>query len=338
MQAIQKNQVFQGDFQMELERVESLLREQFVANEGILGQIGLDAIAAGGKRFRPKLVIQCGKIFGPADESLIAAAAAFELLHLASLIHDDVLDRAAVRRNRPALYRQWGSRLAVLTGDYLLAAAFQILSANCPPAVLRLAAQSIQRMCRGEFNQAEQCYDPSVRREQYYRRIADKTGSLMENCCRAGALLGGAGPDQAELAAAFGRETGYAYQIIDDILDIAGAETVTGKPVGEDFRQGILTLPTLLLLEEPEHGEWLRSRLEAGKAAGPCRRELRRRLNQAGALAASRRIAAEHLHRARTALSGLPDTEATRLLERLTDQLASGIEASSSKDIPGDPN
>ncbi len=330
MQFIRPQELSAPEVPPELEIVETYLRRQFADCEGSLREIGLATLNAGGKRLRPLLLIQCGKIFAPVSERLLRAAAAFEMVHMASLIHDDLIDRASLRRNQLPVYQRWGSQRAVLAGDYLLGAAFAILAAAGPPPLLPLLARIVQAMCRGEFSQADGGFDPSFTRERYYERIDQKTGRLFEGCCRAGALIGNAGPEPLERLAEFGREFGRAYQIGNDVSDFIGPTAETGKPNWEDFRQGVLTLPLLLLLEDPAHRDWLRSQLAARRVNETVRRQLWQRLIRAGALQEALRIAATHLSQAQEELRSLPDSEATLALDNFVERFLHKLKLSGS--------
>ncbi len=305
----------------ELTLVEELIQRRFAATDGVLGEICQHALEAGGKRVRPLLVILCGKMCGPVNEQLLWSAAALEMVHLASLIHDDIIDHAAYRRNRLSVVGAWGGHLAVLAGDFLFATVFEILATHCPGAVLQSVVATIQTMCQGEINQAHDRFNPDINRETYYQRIYAKTGILLECCCRTGGSGAGAPEGVIEALAVFGRELGFAYQVIDDILDYTGKSDQTGKPVWEDFHQGTVTLPLILLMEDPDQRHWLSRRLSSGDTSDPVRGELGERLRQSGSLDGARQIAARHVSRAKQALSQLPANEGRDRLLDLTERL-----------------
>ncbi len=305
----------------ELSLVEELIQRRFAATDGILREICQHALEAGGKRVRPLLVILCGKMFGPVSERLLWPAAALEMVHMASLIHDDIIDHAAYRRNQLSVVGAWGGHLAVLAGDFLFATVFEILATHCPGAVLQSTVATIQTMCQGEINQAHDRFNPGVNRETYYQRIYAKTGTLLECCCRAGGISAAAPEGAIEALAVFGRELGFAYQVIDDILDYAGKPDQTGKPGWEDFHQGTVTLPLILLMEDPEQRRWLSQRLSTRDTSDSVRQELGERLQRSGSIRSARQIAAQHVSRAKRALNQLPANEERALLMDLTDRL-----------------
>jgi heptaprenyl diphosphate synthase len=301
--------------------VEAYLYETFRDCTGKLREICLHTLNAGGKRVRPSLTIHCGRIFGDPGKPLLQAAVAMELVHMASLIHDDIIDRAALRRNRATVFNRWGAHLAVLSGDYLFAKVFEILARPELNPVLGLTVAAIQKMCQGEIDQAGDNFNPEVDRERYLERIYLKTGSLLECCCLAGALIGGAGTSEVELLGQFGREVGIAYQIIDDLLDITGDPVRTGKPAWEDFGQGTLTLPVILLMERATHRDWVRRRIEERETGKEIQAELKERLIQAGCIEEARMLAAERIGRARRAVAQLPVSEHTIFLNTLADRM-----------------
>lgn len=242
------------------------------STESLLGAASR-LFARGGKHLRPALVLLSAEATRAAQkpgcetdfswEPIYDVAAAVELIHVASLIHDDVIDEAALRRGRPSVNAEWGNHAAVLAGDYLFATAFRLLDSHAASGMVTLMTHAIASMCEGEMLQKEQAYDPGVTEEAYLRRIEGKTGALLAACCEAGARLAGADDEVARGFGAYGRKLGLAYQIADDVLDIAGESETLGKPAGSDLKQGILTLPVILLLKDPAWRSRLTPRLMA---------------------------------------------------------------------------
>jgi heptaprenyl diphosphate synthase len=231
-----------------LQAVEDRLQEMASDQAGALGVYAGHVIRAGGKRLRPLLVILCSGINDPACQPLIDIAAAAELIHTASLIHDDILDRAATRRGVPTLNRLQGNHTAVLAGDLLFATAFGLLARGHCPGALAVMTDAIRDMCRAEIEQKEALFQFSVTESMYLSRIEKKTASLLAACCSAGALAGGLSPEAVASLAAYGRNLGLCFQITDDLLDFTGDSSALGKPAGSDLAQGILTLPVIYLL------------------------------------------------------------------------------------------
>lgn len=217
--------------------------------------------ASGGKHIRPALVVLSAEAARDARhpgcevdipwDPVYDVAAAVELIHVASLIHDDVIDEASLRRGGPSVNAEWGNHAAVLAGDYLFATAFRLLDSHAANGMVTLMTNAIAAMCEGEMLQKEQAFDPDVTEEAYLRRIEGKTAALLSACCEAGARLAGADDELAKGLGAYGRKLGLAYQIADDVLDMAEASETLGKPAGSDLKQGILTLPVILLLRDP---------------------------------------------------------------------------------------
>ncbi|MFY9605052.1 MAG: polyprenyl synthetase family protein, partial [bacterium] len=194
----------------------------------------------------------------------IQVGTAAELIHLATLLHDDVLDEAKERRGRPAPAARWGSKASILAGDYFFARAFSLLAKINSPPILNLFAAAIASTCAGEIEEHLEAYKLETSRENYLERIGKKTASLFAACARAGGML--AGRDRREQAAleSYGYNLGVAFQLTDDLLDIIGDPDQLGKPVGQDLLQGVYTLPVLAALAEPATGSCLRQLLVRG--------------------------------------------------------------------------
>ena len=194
----------------------------------------------------------------------IQVGTAAELIHLATLLHDDVLDEAKERRGRPAPAARWGSKASILAGDYFFARAFSLLAKINSPPILNLFAAAIASTCAGEIEEHLEAYKLETSRENYLERIGKKTASLFAACARAGGML--AGRDRREQATleSYGYNLGVAFQLTDDLLDIIGDPDQLGKPVGQDLLQGVYTLPVLAALAEPATGSCLRQLLVRG--------------------------------------------------------------------------
>jgi len=224
-------------------------------------------IAAGGKRLRPALVLLTGAS-GPSPdrEALIETATAVELIHTATLIHDDIIDQSPLRRSRPTFHQRWGTERAVLMGDYLYAAAFTLLARLKAPEVIRVMADVCRQLCRGELREVEARYRLDLTEDEYFEIIGDKTASLVGGCCHSGAVLGGCAPAAVRRFAEFGVRFGLAFQIIDDCLDLTGDPRRLGKAVCADVDKGALSLPMIYLTQRLSVRE--RNRLFAPLQAG----------------------------------------------------------------------
>lgn len=210
---------------------------------------GRRSLTAGGKRLRPLLVFCAAPAGHPPDE-LIAGAAAVELLHVATLVHDDLIDGARLRRGEPTVAHRFGPERAVETGDFLFSLAFRELSRTGSADAVRALAQASLDLSRGELVQGEQSDDLALDEEGYVRRCRLKSGALFAAACEIGARLGGASDEETARLAAFGSAIGVAFQLFDDILDLAGSPDETGKARGGDLRDGTITLPLIFALSE----------------------------------------------------------------------------------------
>jgi heptaprenyl diphosphate synthase len=242
-----------------LAAVEERLREVVRSSHPLLSTSGVHLVEAGGKRFRPTLVLLCGMLGGleASDPRLVDAGVVVELVHLSTLYHDDVIDTADARRGAPAAHVKWSNTVAILVGDHLLAKASE-LSADLGVEVTRIMARTIADLCSGQIREVlgsrEAELHGSVRitpdREHYLQVIGEKTASLIASSCRLGALLSGQSPDALETLTDFGWRLGMSFQLADDVLDIASLESESGKVPGTDLREGVLTMPVLLALED----------------------------------------------------------------------------------------
>ena len=209
-----------------------------------------DLFAAGGKRIRPALVLLAAKCGRYELEKVSPAAIAVELTHAATLVHDDVIDRAQVRRGRPTVAAQLGDEPAIVVGDFYFAKAYEQAALTDSPQVVAILAGAVMDVCAGEVRQQaiRHRYDTGV--EEYMRRIEAKTATLLAACCDIGALLGGIEGAQRSALRAYGRLLGLAFQIADDVLDYEGSEDEIGKPIGHDIAEGFVTLPLMLARED----------------------------------------------------------------------------------------
>jgi octaprenyl-diphosphate synthase len=265
-----------------LDAIEERLARSVASHPGLVAAVGNEALAAGGKRLRPLLVFLSTP---PGREPSLAAGVAVELVHMATLVHDDLIDRAHFRRGKAAAWSVYGADAARATGDYLFARAFAELSATEDVEAVQVLADSTLALARGEALQRTQTNDPSTTVEAYIERCALKTGALFEAACRLG---GGSGQ--------YGIALGVAFQIADDVLDCSGTTIETGKIAGTDLRDGTPTLPLLLAAQEDEV-------VRAALAGGPFEGALVR-VAATGALERSREVALDYARRARACLNG----------------------------------
>lgn len=306
----------------EYEAIEKELYTILADSEGAIRDMCNHILSAGGKRIRPLLVIYSGNLFSYRNsDDLLKAAVAAELIHMASLVHDDIIDNSAFRRSKPSVNKVWGNHYAVLCGDYLFAKAFGLLSDKRIMNSMKYMVEAIQSMCHGEVLQASERYMTNTSLDMYYNKIAKKTAVFLECCCKSGAVVAGAEEKQIELSALFGINLGYAFQIIDDILDFCGNSEVMGKPICEDLMQGNLTLPVILLMNLEGYSDWVRQLIHRRDFSEENINEVKLALEETGIIKKSFEIAEYHIEKAKQALGLLPKSDYTDLLFSLTDML-----------------
>jgi geranylgeranyl pyrophosphate synthase len=238
----------------DLQKVELQLHEAARAEFGPLAMVIESIIDSGGKRIRPAVTLLAGRMFPQAEENLLKLAVSVELLHMATLIHDDLLDKATTRRGSATINSKWDSKSTVLAGDYVWAKAAKIAAEVGNPKVLGIFADTILVIVEGEIKQDYTDAKSRPQRDEYYTRIYAKTASLFEGAMRSAAVLGNAPEQHMNALGMYGRKLGTAFQIIDDVLDFVGTQSDVGKPVGNDLRQGVVTLPAIMYYEKhPNH-------------------------------------------------------------------------------------
>jgi geranylgeranyl pyrophosphate synthase len=277
-------------------------------------------LGSGGKRLRPALVILSSKFY-PADvEKVISLAAAVETLHTATLIHDDLIDHAFLRRGNPTLNVMWNSAATVLTGDYLFARAADFAAETENVCVVSVFAQTLMTICGGELRQIFGSSDEGqLTREYYYQRIYSKTASLFAASSETGAILSGASEPEVQALRDYGHNLGMAFQIVDDILDFAGNEGELGKPVGSDLRQGIVTLPTINYLEVHPEDEAVTNVLSGREEEDDEVQAAVAIIKDSGAIESSTAEAKGFAARSRDALLTLPDNQYRQAMLGLAD-------------------
>lgn len=298
--------------------IEAQLIEAIDDSQGRIREICFHILKAGGKRVRPLLVCYSGLMFGPDSEELKRTAVAVELIHMASLIHDDVIDGSELRRNHPTVQKKWGSHQAVLGGDYLFAKAFGVLADSGLVKPLGIMVRAVQEMCQGEILQDGDQFNPKVSLEQYYDRIAKKTAVLLEASCKAGALVSGADELEVIDIGRFGLNLGLAFQIIDDILDLCGDESKMGKAKYTDLIKGNLTLPIILLMEQPQYQGWLLEIFKGQNLSQSVLTEIEGVVKESGVMRQAFAIGVSHLEQARNGLRSFTENPARQFLENLT--------------------
>jgi geranylgeranyl pyrophosphate synthase len=287
-----------------LAETEALLEEIAAGHGPALGGHASSTLAAGGKRLRPVLVFVCAG----SEESmgLVRAGAAVELLHMATLVHDDVLDRAPMRRGRPTVFWASGRAAATATGDFLFSRAFAQLAATGSTAAVRALSDASSALARGELMQREDAFALDVTEARYVERCTLKTGKLFEAACRLGAVLGEPGEEASGELGRFGDRIGLAFQVFDDVLDLSGPPDQTGKSRGTDLLDGTVTLPIIYAREKDP-------RLRSARPANLSEAEaICDRIAGTGALELARERALEFVAEAKSILPLLPLSDSQR--------------------------
>ena len=239
---------------VQMAQVEALLLSHTRSEYPFVDETAHHIVAAGGKRLRPLLTLLCGQYGDPSKEGLIAAAVACEITHIATLYHDDVMDDAPLRRGVESANKRWNNTIAILTGDFLFAKSSDLL-ADLGPAAVRLQARTFERLVIGQIMETQGAVAGMDPLDHYLKVVADKTGSLISASARYGAMISGAPAQIMETVTIFGEKIGVAFQLADDVIDIASDSNQSGKTPGTDLREGIPTLVTLNVLNSKDSAD-----------------------------------------------------------------------------------
>jgi geranylgeranyl pyrophosphate synthase len=305
--------------QDELQAAEVRLRETIRVEFDPLTSVFETLIGSGGKRLRPALSILSTKFHPTNPDKMLTLAVATELVHAATLIHDDLIDNSPLRRGSPTVSSRWSGTATVLAGDFLLARAADIAASLDDFRVMHIFARTLMVICDGEIRQDFGGVHWPPNRQAYYRHIDSKTASLFIACTESGAILSGA--PEAEITALrdYGHNLGRAFQIADDILDFTADQSALGKPVGSDLRQGTLTLPVFYYIEQDAQGGRVAEVVQKETQGDSEMDELIESIRRSPAIAASRAEARYFVQAAQQALAILPDTLYRRALSDLAD-------------------
>jgi len=277
-------------------------------------------LASGGKRVRPTVVLLVGNMLNAPEDKLVTIGAAVEMLHTATLVHDDLIDGALLRRGMPTLNARWSPAATVLTGDFIFARAAKLAAESDYLPIMKLFAETLATIVNGELTQMFTSRG-LINRENYYQRIFAKTASLFEMSARAAAMIAQADEDTVETMRLFGYETGMAFQIVDDILDFNGEQTTVGKPIGSDLLQGLVTLPAIYYAEANPHDPNVKTLSEGGWGNQERMEELVKSIRQSEAIKLSMHEAEAHVSRALEALSPFARSPERSALEELANYI-----------------
>jgi geranylgeranyl pyrophosphate synthase len=308
-------QIFES-IQPDLARVEAKLRQPLPQEHEILTATIEHLLSSGGKRIRPALVLLASRFYPADSDKVVALAASVEMLHTATLVHDDVIDGALFRRGAPTLNSAWTPSLTILTGDYLFARAAYMAAQTNSVRITTIFAQTLMTICTGEIKQQLEKPDRSL--EAYYKRIYAKTAALLMASTEAAGVLSGAPEEHIQALSDYGHYLGMAFQVVDDVLDFTSDEATLGKPVGSDLAQGLATLPTLYYLKQ--HPSDNVAKVLDGTANDPEAIERAvQAVRQSEAIGQALAKAQEFVGRSQEALTRLPNGSACESLQALSE-------------------
>jgi len=304
--------------QQDIEAVERLMLSQAVNYNNDLSTAISLLLSSGGKRIRPKIILLLGSIFKADKDLLLTLASSIELLHTATLVHDDLIDGSLLRRGVPTLNSKWSAAATVLTGDFIFADAAYLAAKTNSIEVMSVFSRTLMTIVNGEINQLfEAKCNPN--KEDYYQRIYAKTASLFECCTHTTAIISGLEQSRKEKLRRFGYELGMAFQIVDDVLDYIGSPSEVGKPVGGDLRSGLLTLPAFYYMQSNPSEKNVKELLQENCYSNETMiEELIESISKSSAIDQSLAEADEFAHRALDLISDLPECLEKQELIQLT--------------------
>jgi octaprenyl-diphosphate synthase len=299
----------------DLSAIEREFGRDTVSNVGAITEIGEYLREGGGKRIRPALLLLAAKLFGYNGRGAVRLGAVVEIIHTATLVHDDIIDEAQTRRGRPAANTQWGNSKCVLAGDWLYMQAFKIAVQERNFRILDVLIDLTQQMVEGELLQIEKL-GKCITQEEHFDLIYRKTACLFAVCMRMGAILAGATEDEERRVGEYGRSLGMAFQIVDDVLDLTASEEVLGKPVASDLREGKVTMAVVHALERctPEERKLVETVLRERAFISVRHEQILAMLQRYGSVEVAMARAQEYSEAARKSICSFPDSEIKRAL------------------------
>lgn len=299
----------------DLELVETRLAQIAGNDIPLLSEMLEYALLNAGKRVRPAVTLLSGQFHNYDSDMLVPIAAAVELLHIGTLVHDDIIDKSALRRGKPAVYRKWGLNSALLLGDYLFSRAGTVATTTENMRVIKRFTETLMTISGGELREASVSFEPQSARDNYYKWIGDKTACLFVMATECGSVLSGCSEDEVQALKEYALNFGLAFQIVDDILDFVGDEKTLGKPIGSDLSEGAITLPTILYAEKhPDDRLIHRVIIERD---GSQVAQVVERIKASTAIDECRAIAGQFHDKASQSLDKLPECEARTSLKGL---------------------
>jgi len=306
----------------DLPQINEFIHTEIIRLDPLIAEVAAHVLEAGGKRLRPALTLITARSLGVGGHvDLMPLACSLEFLHSATLLHDDILDGAALRRGRQAAHLVFGSRETVLAGDVLLALANSLAAGYGDARITKALAEAIMGTATGEVREISKTRDISLSFDDYLTIITEKTALLFQCACGGGAMAAGAGDDLIDAAKAYGLNLGIAFQLVDDALDYAEGPDSTGKPKAGDLREGKMTLPLIMLFESlsAEDRKGLEGKIASGDLSDADVSEVLAKVEAGGFAQAARAKAAEYAGKARQALALFPDSKEQRLMAAILD-------------------
>ncbi|KKE79341.1 heptaprenyl diphosphate synthase component II [Oceanobacillus caeni] len=305
-----------GYLKKDLDFIETSLHQTIQANHPILRNASTELLNAGGKRIRPVFVLLSGQLGEFDIEKIKKVAVSLELIHMATLVHDDVIDEAELRRGKPTIKKRFGNRVAMYTGDYILARALEEITSLKNPNVHRILSKTIVEVCIGEIEQMKDRFNWNQDLKNYLRRIKRKTALLIATSCQLGGVVSGLSDKESRKMFQYGYYIGMSYQIIDDILDFTSTSKVLGKPAGNDLLQGNITLPILYGMQNEDFNRLLKRTFHNPENVSKKEmNEIINKLQSVGAIEKSYELSELYLKKALHTLKSLPDKKARKTLE-----------------------
>jgi octaprenyl-diphosphate synthase len=305
----------------DLNDIEAALRSSLTPHLELVAQTAGHLLFSGGKRIRPLLNMLCARLCGYTDEFIKRFSTIVEFLHAATLLHDDVVDGASMRRGKPAAHLIYGAPVTVLVGDFLLARALSIAAETKNPKIIGVIAEITESMCQGEIVQLIRKGDVSLTESQYMDVIRRKTGFLIQGACQTGAIIAGAPLADEQRLADFGFHIGIVFQITDDLLDYTSDTKALGKTIGADLKEGKLTLPVIYSLSKanPEDRQWMTQLIQQMNFSDDEFTRLVHLLHQYGGIQYCQKIASSHVNQAREIINSFEPSETRDTLILLAD-------------------
>lgn len=306
----------------ELEIVERRLLTEIKTEVPILREASIHLLEAGGKRLRPAFFLIAGKIFSAATEILIPMAVALEMVHMATLIHDDLIDNSDLRRGQKTVKFKFGNRMSIYSGNYLFSRSLSLAAGYNRRDIMDMLADASLVICEGEIDQLKSSYNIEQDLKDYLRRIKRKTALLISLSCELGGMIAQADPLQIKALKKYGHYLGMAFQISDDILDYTANEKILGKPIGSDIRQGLITLPLLYASQYSPYKRVLRELMKTPEACQRNAAEIIAIVKTSSGIDYAYNICDRYLFKAKQELRGLPTGNCTSCLNKIADYIA----------------